>query len=464
LYISGFSFEEYREAGVGGKSRIEEKEMQGPKKTHKLKELEHFMFKISQPLDDLYKSAFLIHPKPSSLTVDTRKSTQLDDLQDMEIQSNASDTNEINREERRPSFSKKDQDEEQKINKFLSVLSSPIVNIDTLKSLCWNGIPSQLRAQCWQLLLGYLPCHTDQTELLLRRKRDEYEGLRLYYYKSKNDDDNLLQQVLVDVPRTIPKGFPMSVLHDKKTQKLLERVLYIWSRQNEHIGYFQGLGDILNQFVCIFLCSYIDVENFQSEQLTSQTMDEVEADSYWCLTTLLGGSEHHYSLNLDEGMGVMMEKMKQLIGFVDAPLSQHLNQQTVDMLHFSFPWMLCLLTRELPWGSTSRLWDSYLSEGSSFSVLHVYVCTALVIHWSDQLKKKDFAEILQFLHHIPTDNWTTKEVDDLLHQAFLIGMAEKTFTNFLILLAALIVIVLFVLYLLFVWMALYSLNHQKLPL
>lgn len=36
----------------------------------------------------------------------------------------------------------------------------------------------------------------------------------------------------------------------------MERILFIWSKQNPS-GYFQGLGDIICQFILVFLSEYI---------------------------------------------------------------------------------------------------------------------------------------------------------------------------------------------------------------
>jgi hypothetical protein len=33
----------------------------------------------------------------------------------------------------------------------------PQVDLDALRELSWNGIPGELRPQCWRLLLGYVP-------------------------------------------------------------------------------------------------------------------------------------------------------------------------------------------------------------------------------------------------------------------------------------------------------------------
>jgi hypothetical protein len=87
-------------------------------------------------------------------------------------------------------------------------------------------------------------------------------------------------------------------------------------------------------------------------------------------------------------------------------LHAHLERENVQFIHFAFRWMGCLLMRELRLPLIFRLWDSYLSEGATvaagFKVLHVYVCAAFLMRWSEQLKKMDFQQIIQFLQKLPT--------------------------------------------------------------
>ena len=57
-------------------------------------------------------------------------------------------------------------------------------------------------------------------------------------------------------------------------------------------------------------------------------------------------------------------------------------------------------------------------EGDGFAVLHVYTCAALLIRWSEDLRKMEFHEMVIFLQHLPTSGWSNKEVGELLSQAY----------------------------------------------
>ena len=88
-------------------------------------------------------------------------------------------------------------------------------------------------------------------------------------------------------------------------------------------------------------------------------------------------------------------------------------------MQFAFRWMNCLLMREMNMRCTIRMWDTYLvrrlsddcglsllvskpmltwcslsfsqAEGTNaFSEFHLYVCSAFLVRWSDDLRQKDF--------------------------------------------------------------------------
>ena len=59
------------------------------------------------------------------------------------------------------------------------------------------------------------------------------------------------------------------------------------------------------------------------------------------------------------------------------------------------------------------------AEEHAFSSFHLYVCAAFLVKWSDQLLKMDFGEIMLFLQHLPSKEWTEKDVELLLSEAFI---------------------------------------------
>eukprot|EP01117_Protostelium_nocturnum_P008891 TRINITY_DN3188_c0_g1_i4.p2 TRINITY_DN3188_c0_g1~~TRINITY_DN3188_c0_g1_i4.p2 ORF type:complete len:133 (-),score=35.62 TRINITY_DN3188_c0_g1_i4:206-604(-) len=115
----------------------------------------------------------------------------------------------------------------------------------------------------------------------------------------------------------------------------------------------------------------------------------------------------------------MMHKLGELVQRIDAPLSDHLKKQEIEYAHFSFSWMNCLLLREFPLHLSVRIWDTYFAEVESISTFHVYVCAAFLCHFSAELRRRDFQDILLFLKDPPTASWSLQQIDVLLSQAFL---------------------------------------------
>lgn len=59
------------------------------------------------------------------------------------------------------------------------------------------------------------------------------------------------------------------------------------------------------------------------------------------------------------------------------------------------------------------------AEEQGFSEFHLYVCVAFLVKWSDKLIKMDFQEVMMFLQALPTRDWTEKDIELLLSEAFI---------------------------------------------
>lgn len=173
-----------------------------------------------------------------------------------------------------------------KYAKFTKILTSDSnINIQDLRKLSWNGIPSELRALTWQILLGYLPTNKSRQSSTLKRKREEYlDGLRAV---SVNFDENdsekqcvgektakfenssektkvssdlnskekqLYHQINIDIKRTNPT---IKLYSYAQTQKSLRKILFLWAVRHPASGYVQGINDLCTPFYHIFLSNYI---------------------------------------------------------------------------------------------------------------------------------------------------------------------------------------------------------------
>jgi len=309
----------------------------------------------------------------------------------------------------------------------------PSVDLAALRELLWSGAPEEdpfIRAEAWQMLLGYLPPVRDRQSQGIAKKRSEYEELKRRHYadiaagdvNGRDESDEgvaTLRQIRVDLPRTSP-GLPL--FSHPRIQQLMERVLYIWSLRHPASGYVQGINDLVTPFIVVLLSSELNrsLENLDVDSVDESVLGTVEAGAYWCLSKVLSEIQDHYTAG-QPGIQSMVVRLKEMIRRIDESLFHHLEQQGLEFLSFSFRWMNCLLLREFPLHCVIRLWDTYIAEPSEgFSNFHVYVCAVFLIYWSPQLKQMDFQQLMLFMQKLPTGKWRTKEIETLLAEAYVL--------------------------------------------
>jgi hypothetical protein len=268
-----------------------------------------------------------------------------------------------------------------RINKFKRILQSSSISLADLRSSAWSGLPSEVRAMSWQLLLGYLPTNSERRVATLERKRKEYlDGVRqafdrgnptspigtsapspsLARSRARGLDEVVWHQISIDVPRTNPH---LELYGYEATQRSLERILYVWAIRHPASGYVQGINDLVTPFWQVFLGQYItdpDVEfGMDPGQLPKAVLDAVEADSFWCLTKLLDGIQDNY-IHAQPGIQRQVSALRDLTSRIDESLAKHMENEGVEFIQFSFRWMNCLLMREVSVKNTVRMWDTYL--------------------------------------------------------------------------------------------------------
>ncbi|PSS35819.1 TBC1 domain family member 22B like [Actinidia chinensis var. chinensis] len=309
-----------------------------------------------------------------------------------------------------------------RLMKFKKSMSGPTIILDKLRELAWNGVPPYLRPTIWRILLGYAPPNSDRREGVLRRKRLEYLDCVAQYYditdaERTDEEVNMLRQIAVDCPRTVPD---VSFFQQAEVQKSLERILYTWAIRHPASGYVQGINDLATPFLVVFLSEYLEgsVDNWSILDLSREKISNIEADCYWCLSKLLDGMQDHYTF-AQPGIQRLVFKLKELIRRIDEPVSKHMEEQGLEFLQFAFRWFNCLLIREIPFHLVTRLWDTYLAEGDALPDFLVYIFASFLLTWSDKLQKLDFQEMVMFLQHLPTQNWTDVELEMVLSQAYM---------------------------------------------
>ncbi|XP_020597746.1 TBC1 domain family member 22B-like, partial [Phalaenopsis equestris] len=145
-------------------------------------------------------------------------------------------------------------------------------------------------------------------------------------------------------------------------------------------GYVQGINDLVTPFLVVFLEEHLDgnMESWDISHLSPQTISNIEADCYWCLSKLLDGMQDHYTF-AQPGIQRLVFKLKELVRRIDEPVSRHMDEQGLEFLQFAFRWFNCLLIREIPFHLVTRLWDTYLAEGDSLPEFLVYISASFLL-------------------------------------------------------------------------------------
>lgn len=320
------------------------------------------------------------------------------------------------------SSNSQDGEYETKIDKFQLLLNSPQLDLVALKKLSWSGVPRKMRAVSWRLLSKYLPPSGERRNAVLESKRQGYQDLRHNYFRVDSQDEtqqDTYRQIHIDVPRMNPQ---IPLFQQQLVQEMFERILFIWAIRHPASGYVQGINDLVTPFFIVFLQEVLspdtDLEKYNMSQLPEDTRNIIEADSFWCLSKFLDCIQDNY-IFAQLGIQEKVNQLKDLIQRIDVNLHRHLQTHGVDYLQFSFRWMNNLLTRELPLHCTIRLWDTYLAESDGFALFHLYVCAAFLLHWKEQLmQQNDFQGLMLLLQNLPTHNWSDRQINLLLAEAF----------------------------------------------
>ncbi|KAI0560177.1 Rab-GTPase-TBC [Gracilaria domingensis] len=349
--------------------------------------------------------------------------------------------------------------------------------LEMLKKTAWNGCSSENRAQVWRLLLGYEPLEYKVRSNVLGAKRTEYweyvnlfcqsdtcpdfhnfgrfgssesqclqnepvhlceqklqetslydEPVQCRLAQSTNSSHfgcRTLRQINLDLPRTHPD---VPIFHVAQIRNIMRRVLFLYSMLNPGRSYVQGMNEILTPLVVVYVNDLMKisdekgVEDFLKRSklppyVHESNLDRAEADIFWVFTYLVSSVQDNF-VSEQPGMLRRISRLQKIVSDVDPALATHLTTIEVEFLQFAYRWMNCLLMRELPLPLVIRVWDALLAEDDGISDLHVYLCAALLIHFSEILVTMDFEEAILFLQHLPTSAWTVSNIDDILSQAY----------------------------------------------
>uniref|UniRef100_A0A8C9M107 Rab-GAP TBC domain-containing protein n=1 Tax=Piliocolobus tephrosceles TaxID=591936 RepID=A0A8C9M107_9PRIM len=165
---------------------------------------------------------------------------------------------------------------------------------------------------------------------------------------------------------------------------------------------------------------------YDINNITDDELKNVESDIYFCLSKLLEQIQDNYTFG-QPGIQRAIIKVKEIVKRIDNSLFNHIYENNIDFIQFSFRWVNCLLLREFPINISVRLLDTYISEiGDIFTEFHPYICAVFLVHWSKYLKQMDFQQMLLFMQRFPTHNWKIQDIESILSEAFVLKNAFQS--------------------------------------
>lgn len=170
------------------------------------------------------------------------------------------------------------------------------------------------------------------------------------------------------------------------------------------------------------------------DALTSQALDDAEADAYWCGGRMLSWVQENF-VSRQPGLLRMMNDFNDLVKRIDPVLHTYLcDEMLVALPQACFQWLHCMLTRELPGHLVLRLWDTYLAIGpEGFRAFHLFVCSALLQDIRKELLGAPFDVIMTTLKSPkPEEGWALLNVewlDALIAQAYVLSLKYPTPTT-----------------------------------
>ena len=350
---------------------------------------------------------------------------------------------------------------------FTSIILDCIVSKDKQKiiSFCEKGLPDDLpvlRSLIWKINFGYLPLNMEEWDKILKSKRIAYQKyknsileklekeLELYngYEKmtkeekkilDKKTHKSLLEEICKDTNRThtemsfffkpIDKNNTFTeeeiikLVENKRNctlrnindtykinivmthSDLVSRILFIYSKFEPIISYVQGMNEILAP---IYYC-------FSFDRISDdQTMDDIEADTFWCFYNLMSHLKVLFDKNedkKDDGINGKVNRLKSMLKVIDKQLYEHLDSSGFDFSVLAFRWISLMFSQDFLMMDLLRLWDYLFCHDNKYQNCYFF-CLSIILMKKEKLMKRKINEIYEIFQDIKD-----LELEDIINNA-----------------------------------------------
>ena len=204
---------------------------------------------------------------------------------------------------------------------------------------------------------------------------------------------------------------------------MLTRMLYVWHMRHPASGYVQGMCDLLNPFLIVFLSEYLPLCPQKMEfEVSAKTLDKevllsIEADMYWCSCKML----EYVISNYIAGFGGLHEaysQVQELLHKIDEELYHHLVKEKLDLFSFSFKNISTMLLRMFNPLVGVRLFDTYIAYESDYPSLMIFLLIAILEKFATKLLQLRSDELMTFIQKLPTKEWDEEQLEVVIAEAY----------------------------------------------
>ena len=289
--------------------------------------------------------------------------------------------------------------EKNKIEILTDFLKNNKFDNKILKQIIKNGIPDNLpclRAMIWKTLIGYYPIN----DLVNWKKKtldhfNSYQTLKKFYKDFPNDlsdknDLKILMQINKDLPRTrteINFFNEKSKFNKEETNyDILRRILFIFAKRNQELGYVQGM----NEIVAIIYYIYSMDENVYIKPF-------VESETFYSFEILLQEIKPIFMMqNVNYSQLFITMQIKQINDILKetAPdLLNYFNQINLVMDVFLMRWLIVLFAQEFTFEGAISFWDRLFTQKNKMKFI-CYISAAILVINKKKLKKMEMEQIV----------------------------------------------------------------------
>ena len=289
--------------------------------------------------------------------------------------------------------------EKNKIEILTDFLKNNKFDNKILKQIIKNGIPDNLpclRAMIWKTLIGYYPIND-----LVNWKKitldhfNSYQTLKKFYKDFPNNlsdknDLKILMQINKDLPRTRTEinffNEKSKFNKDETNYDILRRILFIFAKRNQELGYVQGM----NEIVAIIYYIYSLDENVYIKPF-------IESETFYSFEILLQEIKPIFMLqNVNYSQLFITMQIKQINDILKetAPdLLNYFNQINLVMDVFLMRWLIVLFAQEFTFEGAISFWDRLFTQKNKMKFI-CYISAAILVINKKKLKKMEMEQIV----------------------------------------------------------------------